>query len=127
MRFEFLPKYLVFVFALFLVVVLFIINDINITVFKYEKNVQISDLNSLACCFWWCTIDYAFHLNLFYRNAEVRTKDGDIAVVKYTDLDTMDNPVSFAGTHWYLRATKQFLYAQGPTNQEVIIKVSIGI
>lgn len=53
---------------------------------------------------------------------EVRTKE-DVAVVKYTDLDTMTNPVTFAGTHWYLKATKQFLYAEGPVDQAVYIKL----
>lgn len=64
---------------------------------------------------------YFKYTSMQYHFLEVNTKDSNIAVIKYNAPNTMANPVDFAGTQWYLLANQQFLYAYGPTNQEVHI------
>lgn len=61
----------------------------------------------------------------FCIGTEVKMKDSGTSVISYQDLNTVVNPVEFAGTHWYSLATTQYLYAAGPIDQAVEITVCI--
>jgi hypothetical protein len=63
----------------------------------------------------------SFILNI--HNSELRTPDTDTGVIIFRTLDTTKDPVKFAGTEWYLLWSKQYLYAEGPLTQDVVIKV----
>ncbi|XP_045200562.2 A disintegrin and metalloproteinase with thrombospondin motifs 18-like [Mercenaria mercenaria] len=54
---------------------------------------------------------------------ELHTSDTNKGVVTFRALDTTKDPVKFAGTEWYLLWYKQYLYAQGPIDEEVVIKL----
>ncbi|XP_060600094.1 A disintegrin and metalloproteinase with thrombospondin motifs 18-like [Ruditapes philippinarum] len=54
---------------------------------------------------------------------ELRTPDTDTGVIIFRTLDTTKDPVKFAGTEWYLLWSKQYLYAEGPLTQDVVIKL----
>lgn len=67
---------------------------------------------------------FAFHLSTELKTKDKGTSDFGTNVISYTALDTTANPLSFAGTYWYLLWHKQYLYAQGPTDQAADIVVS---
>ncbi|XP_060551540.1 A disintegrin and metalloproteinase with thrombospondin motifs 1-like isoform X2 [Ruditapes philippinarum] len=61
---------------------------------------------------------------------ELRSKDvqdgqelGASVINGLTQQDTRDNPINFAGTYWYYFWQKQYMYAEGPTNQAVDISL----